>query len=1167
MSPRQLFSGKKSDMIMTVRIPWDRYEVALLFSAYERVADGADISQEAARLSETLRALAIRRGASIDGTYRNTNGIKMQLANVQYLFSEGQKGLSGASTMIRQMYELYKANQAEYQIILEEAIRLTSLNTSIEDAFCAYAKERVGLSPRILAEYLRKAADYCHLKQPLLGMTDIKAVRNVQQKVAEGKLLRFRYGKDAQTIRNVTRLYYIFIKSYREPNVEPPIQKTPAEGKTIPTKPTLVVDAMGVESALGPQTAVLTETSEDDASESNVAVLHEDVTEERSDDLLWVDFSQDNPYLFTKPVAYTYKGVLHDAKSWNRLYAEVCSLLFADYRESFMGIMNGDIPEYSALAFADEQNYSWMRMPRAFAPGFYLESNMDATSIVRRIRGLYQLFNLGEHLQISYRKTENRVSMFPEKPDTGEWIIGQLKARGLTYQDKRTREGCLWIVGGHELDTFVQECKGKGYMLTFKANGCKTFPTQPVWWTKNFVEQKIDTSDFRRRLDDGFKLFLVSDKRLAERTAAQYSQSIEAVERFLLENGMDCTLDIDDPDEAQRIYNTLMVRDNFVAWNNQRHYQYSAALAQYVAYLRQDGPDADELEFSNRGAIKDAVVTVLHDAGMPLTVPEITQRIESQQLYKFNSSNPSIIVYSGIRRHCKGMKSRHHGPVDVFDRFTDANGQFRYILIGEGEIPDGNKGGHEFPEADERWMSILQDSFPDGYILNDFLSQFQAAGFWQDRYGDVCPIEGDAIDGAMKAIGTERDGRVFMRSEEDSQLISAICAEIVDILSRYTTVYRTCIYDRYQDQLASCQIYTEQVMSQQLLAAAGGSFYSINQVFAKPGQYASVIQDCSKVLRDHGGPMPVSDVAKVLWFIPYDMVYHYLSVDDEALNIGSSTWMLVEHFPLTREDAQKIGDMLSEYLLASDYVHAVDLMPVLQKRLPSIADNLTGMTYMAVFNIVAYYLRDRFSFSKAIISPRGTSVDFTDLFKAFASEHETFTLADLESFSSELKLPIYWESTYAGGAVRVSKTDFVNRNLIHFDVDAVDQVLEDFCPGDYLPIQAVSSAMMMHLPSCGYRWNGYLLLSYVQGFSKAFRLSYNSLGKTGFYGAMVRRSCKEIGNYSSLIERVLTDDDTWTTSADALDLLVKRGYQVLRKYKGIENVVEKARQNKQADGR
>ena len=107
---------------MPIRIKWDRYEVALLFSAYERVAEGSDINMEAAKLSETLRNLAVRRGVTIDDTYRNVNGMKMQLANVQYVFTDGKRGLSGASAKIRQMYELYRTNPEEYQDILEEAI-------------------------------------------------------------------------------------------------------------------------------------------------------------------------------------------------------------------------------------------------------------------------------------------------------------------------------------------------------------------------------------------------------------------------------------------------------------------------------------------------------------------------------------------------------------------------------------------------------------------------------------------------------------------------------------------------------------------------------------------------------------------------------------------------------------------------------------------------------------------------------------------------------------------------------------------------------------------------------------------------------------------------------------------------------------------------------------
>lgn len=202
-----------------VRSPWNQHEVALLIDAYLRIAKGADLRQTAECLSLALRRLAKESGQQVDDTYRNVNGMKMQLANVQYLFTEGQRGLSGASAMIRQMYGLYKSNPAEYQTVLKEAIRLAGINVPIEDAFFSYAQEHTRLSREMLTYYLQKAADFCHLKQPLLGITDLTVVRSAQQKVAEGKLLRFHFGKDAQNIRNVTQLYYSFVKSYHNKRI------------------------------------------------------------------------------------------------------------------------------------------------------------------------------------------------------------------------------------------------------------------------------------------------------------------------------------------------------------------------------------------------------------------------------------------------------------------------------------------------------------------------------------------------------------------------------------------------------------------------------------------------------------------------------------------------------------------------------------------------------------------------------------------------------------------------------------------------------------------------------------------------------------------------------------------------------------------------------------
>ena len=67
-------------------------------------------------------------------------------------------------------------------------------------------------------------------------------------------------------------------------------------------------------------------------------------------------------------------------------------------------------------------------------------------------------------------------------------------------------------------------------------------------------------------------------------------------------------------------------------------------------------------------------------------------------------------------------------------------------------------------------MKILREDFPDGYILEDFLSQFQAEGFWTERYGEASPLSGTAIDDAMIVLGNVRDGRVYVKSVEEDVL-------------------------------------------------------------------------------------------------------------------------------------------------------------------------------------------------------------------------------------------------------------------------------------------------------------------------------------------------------------------------------------------------------------
>ena len=111
---------------MATRIKWDEYEVALLVYYYCKIQDGLITFDSAtAELSARLRRKAERKGLVIDNIYRNQNGMSMKLGNMQYLFTEGQKGLDCYSRMDKEIYEIYKNDNEKYKQILKKALEMT----------------------------------------------------------------------------------------------------------------------------------------------------------------------------------------------------------------------------------------------------------------------------------------------------------------------------------------------------------------------------------------------------------------------------------------------------------------------------------------------------------------------------------------------------------------------------------------------------------------------------------------------------------------------------------------------------------------------------------------------------------------------------------------------------------------------------------------------------------------------------------------------------------------------------------------------------------------------------------------------------------------------------------------------------------------------------------
>ena len=79
---------------MAVRIGWDKYEVALLIDACNKIRDKEiDKAECVHRLSNLLRKRAKANGINIDEVFRNENGITLQMTKMEYLLTDGEKGL------------------------------------------------------------------------------------------------------------------------------------------------------------------------------------------------------------------------------------------------------------------------------------------------------------------------------------------------------------------------------------------------------------------------------------------------------------------------------------------------------------------------------------------------------------------------------------------------------------------------------------------------------------------------------------------------------------------------------------------------------------------------------------------------------------------------------------------------------------------------------------------------------------------------------------------------------------------------------------------------------------------------------------------------------------------------------------------------------------------
>lgn len=110
---------------------WNKYETALLIDTYEKVSKGVVGRTDAVRqLSKRLRDGMTAMGVSISDTFRNENGISMQMSTIKNLLTDIDSTFGNPSHVFVDMCDLYINNRESFNKILGTASRMFPLGYS-----------------------------------------------------------------------------------------------------------------------------------------------------------------------------------------------------------------------------------------------------------------------------------------------------------------------------------------------------------------------------------------------------------------------------------------------------------------------------------------------------------------------------------------------------------------------------------------------------------------------------------------------------------------------------------------------------------------------------------------------------------------------------------------------------------------------------------------------------------------------------------------------------------------------------------------------------------------------------------------------------------------------------------------------------------------------------
>lgn len=451
----------------------------------------------------------------------------------------------------------------------------------------------------------------------------------------------------------------------------------------------------------------------------------------------------------------------------------------------------------------------------------------------------------------------------------------------------------------------------------------------------------------------------------------------------------------------------------------------------------------------------------------------------------------------------------------------------------------------------EDLKALLLKKFSYGIRVDSSIDIMKLRSF-AEMFDVVLTEDEDLLKAQVIAAGIAYEGKTYFISEET---FKSLIEKINSIVAQgYSVIYYEEVLNKHFTWFDDNHISSWELIREILYRRSTGMYISKNflrQGAERINEADAVEIEIEKVWGDHV-IHTYDEVYELLPYIPNEKIKFYLSYCTKFVWSTNETFAWIDKVVISDEDRQAIVDYVMAECELKGHVSIANV-PLGSIEEENYEISITAI-HNAIYNLV---LKDDFSINGKILTNKNSEVDALTLARLFCADKDVCTFTELNdyviSINGTANRQISLRAAY-DQLVRIEEDKFVADNKVDFDINAVDQILEQSIANDFAPIKSIATFIMF--PNCGYTWTHYILESFCYRFSKKFRLEVINLNDKNA-GIIVK---KEVNlSYMDMLAIAAANSKLELEPDIIGQYLFDSGYTARRKAPIIDSAIEKAK--------